>query len=718
MKKSVKITIVFAIIAVIIAASAIVGVSLYHNSPNYQLSLAERYMSEMNYEQAIITLEKYLEIEPNDAEAWLKLADAYYKLGDLDKAIDALERGLSHVNDERLHTKLEEYLREKNPPVTTGAETTTVTTTVTTTTTTTTAETEPPVNEAYIDYTIIEPNVESVYSRSNGLFVTTKDDLYAFTDLYGNLKSGYDYVKVFYSYGNETEQYCVAQKSENQYLLVNGNYNTVLDMGKPDNWYFFNKEEPLIALTYSGKSYWLSNQSTGEFREYDDSPNAYIQIYRCKDGKLLYNWSNGEWIDGKGTKGSINDSRTPFEYTDNPLTINDITYTLYGFDVSVWGKIGTENDCLSWTFEVLPKYYITDYSGQYLKWATDDYDKQVAAQQALENGQSSYIIGTSHNYGGFSNNISITVKAVYKNGAISIVAGKGEAITETNSYSIHNIHLMPTPMSEYMLSMSGTNSYMAIGDGYNETRFGWATKNIYKDTVICGRQSADNPDNVDIAFFKPIWYSTREKASEMLTTEWIQISDWIKDIEYIYSLGDDLFCLSRVSPEDSEKTQEALFVLNATGQFEALTDWYESIYWNQTDDPLFGAKRNGVYCFIDRSGKIYGEYEDVTSFMNGIAIVKENGKAYFINEDFEKISEEFDSDSAWAVADNIFGINTSETTKYIVVGDYNEKVVNDDTTTVIVTTPAITTPYVQTNVPDYYDEYYESYSMSRDQAEP
>ncbi|MGN0577021.1 MAG: tetratricopeptide repeat protein, partial [Ruminiclostridium sp.] len=119
MKKPVKIAIILSIIAVIIAASAIVGTSIYRSSPNYLLSAAERYLTEMNYEEAIIAFEKYLEIEPRDAEAWLKLADAYYQSGNLDKAIETLEKALTFVEDERIRAKLAEYMLEKYPPVTT-----------------------------------------------------------------------------------------------------------------------------------------------------------------------------------------------------------------------------------------------------------------------------------------------------------------------------------------------------------------------------------------------------------------------------------------------------------------------------------------------------------------------------------------------------------------------------------------------------------------------
>ena len=87
------------------------------------LQLADRYLSEQNYEQAIIEFEKVLEIEPMNVDAYLGLAEAYMALGETDKAVRILEEGIEKTGSDRLRDKLEE-IREGLKPVTTEAEVT------------------------------------------------------------------------------------------------------------------------------------------------------------------------------------------------------------------------------------------------------------------------------------------------------------------------------------------------------------------------------------------------------------------------------------------------------------------------------------------------------------------------------------------------------------------------------------------------------------------
>ena len=63
------------------------------------LTLAERYLDEQEYEQAIIEFEKLLEIDPKNADAYIGLAQAYEALGDYDKATMALEQAKENVDE-------------------------------------------------------------------------------------------------------------------------------------------------------------------------------------------------------------------------------------------------------------------------------------------------------------------------------------------------------------------------------------------------------------------------------------------------------------------------------------------------------------------------------------------------------------------------------------------------------------------------------------------
>ena len=111
-KKKIIMTLLIAVIliaggitaAVILSEGSFVSVSTFD-----MLQLADRYLKEMNYEQAIVEFRKILEIEPKNVDAYIGLAEAYAALGDNDKAIEVLKEAQRNVdNNQRIEDKLAE----------------------------------------------------------------------------------------------------------------------------------------------------------------------------------------------------------------------------------------------------------------------------------------------------------------------------------------------------------------------------------------------------------------------------------------------------------------------------------------------------------------------------------------------------------------------------------------------------------------------------------
>ena len=108
------------IIIIIIAAILVLGLGAgitalaVTNSPSYKVShgleLADRYLSEHKYKQAILEYEKVLEIEPMNVDAYIGLSKAYEKSGDIDKAIEILQEGLERTGDKRIQKRLDKLL--------------------------------------------------------------------------------------------------------------------------------------------------------------------------------------------------------------------------------------------------------------------------------------------------------------------------------------------------------------------------------------------------------------------------------------------------------------------------------------------------------------------------------------------------------------------------------------------------------------------------------
>ncbi|MGN0670869.1 MAG: leucine-rich repeat domain-containing protein [Oscillospiraceae bacterium] len=122
------------IIIIIVAAllmAGIVGVVVAVNvtKSNSQtapsgIQIAERFLSEQNYEQAIIEFEKILEIEPMNVDAYLGLADAYIGLGDTEKALEMLRKGFELTGDARIQARIEELTKVEEPVDSSGTSST------------------------------------------------------------------------------------------------------------------------------------------------------------------------------------------------------------------------------------------------------------------------------------------------------------------------------------------------------------------------------------------------------------------------------------------------------------------------------------------------------------------------------------------------------------------------------------------------------------------
>ena len=77
-----------------------------------QYDLGIRYLSEGNYQEAIIAFTAAIEIDPKRAEAYVSLADTYLEMGDTERANAVLQDALGQVNDP---ASIEEKLAALNP---------------------------------------------------------------------------------------------------------------------------------------------------------------------------------------------------------------------------------------------------------------------------------------------------------------------------------------------------------------------------------------------------------------------------------------------------------------------------------------------------------------------------------------------------------------------------------------------------------------------------
>lgn len=93
LKSKILLSAVFTLAAIAAAVVVIVvNVNQSGNDLQTQLDLGRKYVSELDYENAIIAYEKALEIDPYCSEAYFGLSEGYLALGQQDKAIEIMEQ--------------------------------------------------------------------------------------------------------------------------------------------------------------------------------------------------------------------------------------------------------------------------------------------------------------------------------------------------------------------------------------------------------------------------------------------------------------------------------------------------------------------------------------------------------------------------------------------------------------------------------------------------
>jgi hypothetical protein len=104
------------ILCVVIVLSSSCATPTHPLSASEFLDLGEKYLLELNYEQALVQFLKVIEIEPMNARAYIGAAEAYIGLGDTDSAIAILMMGLDALpGDAEIQAMLDELTKSAPP---------------------------------------------------------------------------------------------------------------------------------------------------------------------------------------------------------------------------------------------------------------------------------------------------------------------------------------------------------------------------------------------------------------------------------------------------------------------------------------------------------------------------------------------------------------------------------------------------------------------------
>ena len=118
MKKGKKI-LIFIVSIMVILLITVNGFFVYYlNSPSMkakeQLELAQNYLLDLEYEQAVAAFDLVIELDPKNTDAYLGLAEAYLQLGKPEKALKTLQRGYDETEDEIFWDMIKELEQQLN----------------------------------------------------------------------------------------------------------------------------------------------------------------------------------------------------------------------------------------------------------------------------------------------------------------------------------------------------------------------------------------------------------------------------------------------------------------------------------------------------------------------------------------------------------------------------------------------------------------------------
>lgn len=141
MKQKTRI-LIYILIAAAVVVLGVLGVLSMRGGGSGDISehidLGRKYLIELSYDKAVIEFTEAINIDPNNVDAYLGLAEAYEKIGDIPKAIEWLEKGFSITGDpqikemlDRLRTLVDSDSSAVTESETAPPEETTVTETVT-----------------------------------------------------------------------------------------------------------------------------------------------------------------------------------------------------------------------------------------------------------------------------------------------------------------------------------------------------------------------------------------------------------------------------------------------------------------------------------------------------------------------------------------------------------------------------------------------------------
>ena len=117
-KRGLPIGLIIGIIGVVVVTGIIIAIVVSASGSSKskaqeKMDLGMKYLSELNYEQAIVAFNEAIEIDPKNVDAYIKLADVYMITGDFEKAEEILAKAEKEIESDAIEEKKKEVVKAK-----------------------------------------------------------------------------------------------------------------------------------------------------------------------------------------------------------------------------------------------------------------------------------------------------------------------------------------------------------------------------------------------------------------------------------------------------------------------------------------------------------------------------------------------------------------------------------------------------------------------------
>lgn len=328
MKKKQKITIA------VVAAVALIGVLVAlivllttgkGNSYEDHLKLAEQYIEELQYEQAIAELRAAIDIEPERPEGYDRLADVYLAMGDTDSAIAVLEEGYQATGNEEMQKKLETL---RNTDEQTEIETTPETT-----------------EEKELTVSVSEQGYEFLAAAGKNYFVK-ENDLYGVIDAEGKVIIPCEYSYILSALYDDCFALMAETDTGYECVLYDADGNEIFRNTNYPEYYMKSYNEGILQLMkvvdtgMAEGAGWSSE--VGEY-VYLDSGNGFTEIYNSETSDKWGDYRI-ETTDSGHVLAYAQDWLSP--YSHGYITTRQIFHT--AAENSAQARMGDTNGNFSW----------------------------------------------------------------------------------------------------------------------------------------------------------------------------------------------------------------------------------------------------------------------------------------------------------------------------------------------------------------------------------